>query len=298
MRVLGLILSLLIVEGVSAQQQPQFTMFNSTISMFNPAMTGLEYNHYGAATYRNQWTGFDGAPQTVGWVYETSKLPLHGGLGTTGYFDKIGFQTDLAFNLQYAYHIKLAGLKSLSFGVAAGLRNKTLDADWNLIDLKDPSIPPNGSDITHNINFGLAYVAGGFTLGLSSTQITEPTFEINQGKILSARHYYLHSKYMIRLSPSSVIQPGLLVKTDGVSTQFDVNLQYTYQDTYWAGISYRYDDALCFMAGTDVLGKYRIACAYDMTLSKIANHSQGSVEFLLAVMIGDKRYRRLITPEF
>ena len=55
----------------------------------------------------------------------------------------------------------------------------------------------------------------------------------------------------------------------------------TYHDFYWVGFSWRRTDAVCFMGGVDLKGKFRIGYSYDLTTSYLKAKSQGSHEIVL-----------------
>jgi type IX secretion system PorP/SprF family membrane protein len=76
--------------------------------------------------------------------------------------------------------------------------------------------------------------------------------------------------------------PSLLFKTDGVSWQTDLNLNARYKKRYWAGCSYRYQDAIVLMAGMELKSGLRLGYSYDITTSPLAKYSNGSHE----VMVG------------
>ncbi len=69
-RNLTLILLVISLMGFS-QQEPQFYMFWNNYSMFNPANTGLHYNHFGNMVYRTQRVGIEKQPITFTGIYGT-----------------------------------------------------------------------------------------------------------------------------------------------------------------------------------------------------------------------------------
>ena len=79
-------LALFIISASTAtfgQQDPQFSqnMFNRLHA--NPAYAGSSDGICGTLLYRNQWTGFDGAPKTGLFSIDAPVNFLHGGLGLT-----------------------------------------------------------------------------------------------------------------------------------------------------------------------------------------------------------------------
>ncbi len=63
----------LMVGGVSAQQQPYYTQYILNNFILNPALAGIENYWDFKVSYRNQWVGLQGAPRTL---YLTVNAPL------------------------------------------------------------------------------------------------------------------------------------------------------------------------------------------------------------------------------
>ena len=87
-------------------------------------------------------------------------------------------------------------------------------------------------------------------------------------------------------------------KTDGVSVQTDININTFWQENYWTGLSFRYEDALCFLVGFQVANNLTFAYAFDLVTSKLNTQANGSHEVFLRYSFeldiigrGDTRYR-------
>lgn len=99
------------------------------------------------------------------------------------------------------------------------------------------------------------------------------------------RHYYLMSgfDYPVPGYELFVLKPSVFVKTDGVSAQFDVNMNVEWNNFVWAGASYRSIDAVSVMAGVNtevpgLPGTIRAGYSYDITTSRLIQGSAGSHE--------------------
>ena len=287
MRILFLLIISCFIGRIQAQQEPQLTMYWNNHSLYNPAVSGLFNKHLGVICGRNQWVEFPGNPKTATALYDLKLNPIHGGLGINYIYDQFGFVKNNRINLNYAFHLGFNEGRVLSFGISGGIHSMTIDGSHFIaIDdpANDPAIPKGEvTETKFNSNFRLFYKTGHWKIGLSTTQINKPVFkELNINK---ARHYWLSCTYKYDIGKAFDIQPGVLVKADLISTQVDFNTLLTYKKWYWAGITYRTGDALAFMGGVDIKGKYRVGYSYDYTLSSLANHSKGSHEIILAVML-------------
>jgi type IX secretion system PorP/SprF family membrane protein len=164
----------------SAQQKPYFTQYILNNYILNPALTGIENYTDLKLSYRNQWTGIDGAPVTmylsvhapIGksdyrttatsfamkgenprgkayWEEYTAPEP-HSGVGLIVMSDKTGYITRNSAYLTYAYHRALSARTSISAGFLAGGSKISLDRSkivWATLDPNDPGIGYNGAEL-------------------------------------------------------------------------------------------------------------------------------------------------------
>ena len=284
-----LILVLLASSSYSfAQQDPQFTQFMFDKLSVNPGYAGINNNLCFTGFYRQQWTGFDGAPTTILFQGHAPIKSINSGVGLTLFNDELGQETSNIIRGHYSYHFKNVGTGKLGLGVSIGYVSKSLGNDkWLAIDpvSSDNSIPDNGTTAgTMDFSFGAFYQADKFYVGLSSTHLSEG--EMSDLNIATARHYYLMAGYEYAVSPSFDLLPNILMKSDAASTQIDINVIGMYKDMLWVGVSGRADDAVAPMIGyrhelNDGLAAIRIGYSYDVTLSELNNYSSGSHEIML-----------------
>ena len=275
-----------------AQQDPQFTqnMFNHLA--FNPGFAGSMNMLSATAINRQQWMGLEGNPKTTLFSLHTPVKPLGipSGVGITFMDDRLGFEKNMAFELQYAYRLSL-GSGSLGIGLNAGLLSKALNGKWVIPDsdkhipaTQDPAIPDEQvSTMAFDLGFGLFYSTDRFYAGLSSQHLHQPLIDYGSGAMTRMiRHYYGTVGYLIKLpNPVFEIQPSLYVKTDVASFQADVNAMVIYNKKFWGGVSYRLGDAVAFMAGTELANGMKVGISYDFTTSAIGAYSNGTVEFMV-----------------
>ena len=269
-----------------AQQEPHFTIFWNNYSLYNPAATGLFNKHFASLNGRLQWVNFNKAPKTISAVYDFKWEKINSGIGINYIYDQLGFEKNNKINLTYSYQFNLKKDRVLSSGVSFGILRKSIDySKFITIDSNDPLLNSNTvqRDDLFNINFGLMFKSPHFLFGLSATQLNESESKILHLK--NSRHYYFVCSYNTNAGKNFNIKPIILIKSDIVSTQYDINLLLTYKKRIWTGVSYRIDDAIAFMGGADIKGKYRIGYSYDYTISAFANYSNGSHEVVMALML-------------
>ena len=273
-----------------AQQYYQVTHFMFDKVSINPASAGINDRLCASGIFRNQWTGFGGEPKTGIFNVHAPVEILRGGLGFTYYNDQLGFEQNNIARLSYSYHYNIFGGK-IGVGVSAGIVSKSFDANWVTPDTEatdDQFIPANNAgDMTPDFNFGIYYQGNDFYVGLSSTHLAEG--ELEEVYYQTKRHYWLMAGYEYKglMNGDLDLKPALLVKSDVVSTQLDINLIAEYRNMIWGGLTYRLADAIAPMVGyvhhlnNDSEGVLKIGYSYGVTTSAINQFSSGTHEIAL-----------------
>jgi type IX secretion system PorP/SprF family membrane protein len=290
-----------------AQQDPQFTQFMHSKLIYNPGYAGTSDAICANVLYRQQWVNFPGAPKTalVSFDMPLGNLPI--GIGLNVMSDQIGFDKSLFARLALSYK-RQVGPGNLGIGVDGGILQKSFNGAWITPDGpgQDNAIPgynnggtpgtsPNANlnKMSYDLGFGIYYgIANKMYVGLSSTHLTAQDISANSNvKFALARHYYLVGGYTFDLSPVHALTPNVKVKSDGASTQLDINLTYMYNKTFWFGVSYRMQDAIAPMLGAKFLKtkSLKIGYSYDVTTSKIKGYSSGTHEVMLGYCFNVKK---------
>lgn len=274
-----------------AQQDPQFTQYMFDRLSINPAYAGSTGNICATALMRQQWSGFSGAPRTGLINIHGPINSINSGIGLSVYMDKLGQQNSTMVRLSYAYHFKLTATSTLSLGLYGGLASRSLGNSWVATDpvADDNVIPSVGrSNSGFDMGAGVYYKGPKAWAGLSSTQL--PQTEFKDVSMANVRHYYAQGGFdwWIGGNRMYTLQPSVLVKSDGTSTQFDLSALFLYNDKVWAGASFRTEDAIAPMIGYQhtfagqTSSMLRIGYAYDVTTSELRNYSSGGHEILLS----------------
>jgi type IX secretion system PorP/SprF family membrane protein len=296
-----------------SQQDPQFSQYMHNKMFMNPGYAGMRQALCFSSIYRKQWSGFDGAPQTGVFSGDIYLYPqIHGGVGLNIMWDKLGFETNMRYELAYSFHQNLAG-GVLGIGVQLGAYSKKIGptgsdqwlatTNWQ----QDASIPPQMSKTVFDFGFGLWYQRQNIWFGISSTHL--PATNVQDGSIVVqdpvtatqvthnlayqiARHHFVTGGINLFQGNTWEIRPSFLVKTDGTITTFDLNVTALFNQRFWFGASYRYKDAIIPMVGFQLPnqiatpderpgGGLKIGFAYDYTTSNLKNYENGTFELYL-----------------
>lgn len=284
-----IIIFLVSYRGAEAQQEQHnaHNMFNQL--SYNPAFAGSIGAICATGLVRQQWVGFDGAPKTYSINIQSPLNIVHGGIGASIYQDELGPQKEIGVKLMYAYRTDL-GMGNLGIGASIGFINGSVDFSQfivgeTVIDANDPVLSEHQqvSDMILDFGFGIHYVVPDkFYVALSTTRISEQRSQTLYYQ--TTRHYYLNAGYEFAFpnNPSFVLEPSVLIKSDGVKTQYDAAALLNYNKKVWGGVSYsalRNVDPISVLLGVKIKD-IRIGYAYTIPTSKIG--SSGSHE----VMVG------------
>ena len=299
-KIFTLILGVLSVITVSAQQDPQFSqnMFNKLAN--NPGFAGSRGNIATSVLHRSQWMGVEGAPSTQNFSIDAELPFLYGGVGLNIVKDNIAQFSNLGLQASYAYRTEL-GVGQIGMGMSVGMFQSGVEgSDFKFAQPGDDAIPissVSGSKL--DIGAGVYYNTQDVYIGISSAHMTEPVVEWSDGAQFSLeRHYFLIAGYYHELNPVLSLNPSIYLKSDGATSQLDINTNLIYNNKMWGGVSYRLDEGLILLAGVNVNEDLRFGLGYDVTMLSPLGNS-------LEVMLGynfkinyDKPVSKYKNPRF
>ncbi len=314
MRKIQLLVALLFMLVSSyAQQEAQYTQFMYNKLTLNPAYAGSAGQPCISCLHRSQWIGFEGAPSSQVVNFHMPAFSKKVGFGASLSHDKIGPTHSYSTALMYAYRIKLKkGI--LNIGLRTSLR--FYQVNWTDLEAThggDTDIPTtNTSRLLPNFGTGIYYENEKFYAGISTPNILNNDLShdyliSNSDLGRSRRHLYLMSAYLFKVSGNVKFKPAVLVKyVHNSPVDADLNASFIFMDKLWTGLSYRFGGDAYNGIGesVDLLIQYQISpsiragAAYDFTLSKIRNHSSGTVELQLEYCIQPKKEKPVSNPRF
>ncbi len=282
------------VGSITAQQEVQWTQYMYNKLYFNPGYAGMSDGTCVTGFFRSQWAGFENAPSTSNFNMNIPVSFLGGGLGLNVVNDQLGVMNDVMLGFAYSYHIDI-GKGTLGLGLRGDLMNRSTVGNPNYIAPDgtsgegDAAIVQGGSDgINFDMAFGAYYQSRAFWLSLSSVRLLETTteFSAGQGQIQemnNRRHYFLAGGYNFNIPNTNIIlQPNIMVKSDITQTSFDAGLMATIANRFWAGTAYRLEESFSFMGGFYLTPSLRFGYAYDAGAGPLRTESTGSHEIFVS----------------
>ena len=276
-RIIPVILLLVLVSStVFAQQDPQFTQFFHNQIFNNPGYAGMDPGFRAHMLHRTQWLGNssnvgDGSltPQTQVIAFNAPINRLRSGAAIHAIRDQIGAEVNFSAMGSYAYHLPL-GKGKLSLGVRGGIFSKSLDYDlFRAINPNDPVLR-TGSETQAgaDLGFGAWYKAEKYFVGIAASHLLPTQFDFGtEVENALSRHFYVNAGYNFEAGYVWTITPQVLLKYDENVFQPEGAVIANYQNKFFGGMTYRYEDAVAAVVGLGLMKDQSLRFSYSMDLT-------------------------------
>jgi len=276
--VITFLLIISITREQFAQHNTLHTQYMLNPVVLNPAYAGMEEALSCALTYRRQWMGFAGAPETYAL---SAHMPLRRkqfNVGLIAQQDNIAVLRRTQLELLYAYRLH-AGKISLAAGFSPGVH--MIQNNWSQVTTTDPgdmSYMGVERSIAWQAGFGFYASTKRAFLGLSSRALITKQSVLSPGE----QPVLLYTGYKFGDPEKIGVTASALARTiPGNYFQADVNVLAQFRNLVGAGISYRIKDAVAGILSLTLNEQLHFGYSYDHTLSNIGNYSSGTHELLL-----------------
>jgi type IX secretion system PorP/SprF family membrane protein len=266
-------------------------MFNDFV--INPAIAGV-YDYYQIRTnHRFQWVGLLDPPMTNSISFYGPHAKLDMGYGGYVYNDVTGPTSRTGVTGSYAYNIAVTGDVRLSMGLYASIMQYRVDGtQLNPADVSDPSIlSVVSTSYMPDAGIGLYLYADKFYVGLSVAQLLNNSvtiFDNKDGVNRLKTHMNLIGAYRFWIDEDWLIEPSLMIKgTAPKELSFDITARVEWQKMLWAGISYRYQDAVGILLGYSFDEMLFFGYSYDIGISELSKYNTGSHELMIGYRFND-----------
>jgi len=278
---------------------PVYSQYMLNGLALNPAYAGSRDALNISAGYRNQWVGFEGAPESQTFSMHTPLRNQKVALGLLIFNEQVDVRNNISIFSNYAWRFN-TGSGRLALGLKGGLTIR--NANWNKVRVHDPgdiSFTESSQDIIPNFGFGVYYHTNHFFTGASIPLFLSDSLSNGNVKV-----YHDHNNYNYLFTSGVVIgrggfkaKPSILVKYDVQNpVQLDANLSFIFGDFLWIGGSYRIEDTLVGLLKFQVNERLRIGYTYDYSTGALNKYNNGSHEIMI---IYDFIYRsRAVNPRY
>lgn len=304
--ILSLVLLGIWATALKAQQLPLHTQYLYNKLAYNPGYAGGEESIQATALYRNQWIGLEGAPTALNLSVHGRAMGANGSLGLQMHNYSVGISDFTSIEGIYAYRLR-TGAGQLSIGASVSMRHMATDfGDERLVGTtsvsQDPSV--NSSRLTQwkpNFGLGLYYEQDRFFVGLSSPRLIRQELGFVEDELLDSKetpHYFLMAGYAFVLSSDlELLAQSAMRTTENSPFDADLSAVLRWQSILDFGLNYRFGgresgfgDSIDLLASWQFHTQFRLGIAYDMSIGRLRDAQDGSLELML-------QYRGLSTRE-
>ena len=279
--------------SIYGQQDPNYTQYMYNTMTVNPAYVVSSDNFNITANYKAQFTGIDGAPETINLGLETP-VTYNVGLGLNITRDALGPSEDLNIDGNFSYSINMSERTYLSFGLKAGFRVLNVDFRKGIFD------NPNDPAFMNNINNQFLGILGAgaylfsedWYLGLSTPNFFSQEYYNEEDTMVDTEelHMYLIGGYIFDIGGNTKFKPAVLFDyTEGAPLRANLSANFLFLDKFTAGIGYSLDASVSGLAGFQVSDNIFIGYAYDYNTSDFNQYNDGSHEILIKFSLARRR---------
>lgn len=295
-KIVFILILIVCISSAYSQFDAQYSQYMLNQTAFNPAAVGESGMIDVIGRHRIQWVGMPNGGRTTNFSIN-SPLKIqktNHGLGVSFYNEKVGLFINQGLHLQYAFKQKI-GKGVLSIGPEIGYISLGFNGDsvkthpityGKYHDLTSDGDIPQGavSGMSFDLGIGAWYSTPKSYIGVSYKHLNQP--EVNWGETTGFKQngllFFTGGTSTSIADTKIVIKPSTLFKTDFTTWIFDLTGKMEYDDKYWGGLSYRFQDAVVLFGGINIAGGLSIGYSYDLPTTQIINGSTGSHEIVLA----------------
>ncbi len=325
-KTLVLILSLLLLEGVNAQDVI-YSQFYANPVYLNPALAGAKLCQRITLNYRNQWPDIKKGYVSYSATWDQQYDKIAGALGVIVNADMGGAGIYNRFSASgiYSYRLQASRYIVLNAAIQAGYLQYRLD--WNKlifgdqIDIHTGYLEPTRENLPPKLNIGNADFSAGllggykesFYFGIAVNHLTQPDMAFYDGSTNRLRlRWTVHSGILIdffqgmegedlrnfSISPNVVyVQQGNFHQLNG---GMYINM-FPFVGGVWLRHTFGNPDAVIVLLGCQQKN-FKLGYSFDYTVSSLSLKSGGAHEISLTwsfhKSIDPNRFHEMRNPEF
>ena len=300
-RIYYIIISLISLSGLQAQDFPLHTQYMYNKAAINPAVVGVKGKIGLLLMHRQQWVNVDGAPMTSDLAFEYPFEKIAFGLGLN--YDQLGPLNQYTGNFQFSYNLEMSFTTFLSLGLTAGVYNRQLNMDkLNIFDPTEEIFSKDLSTFDFNVGVGAFIYSEIWYIGLSIPNLNMQKYYPDlQLQDKHPFHAYAMGGYNFMLNNHGMtFQPSAIVRYAyqlPVSAELSVNMQWN--ESLTTGLAYRLNSAYSLLVGFNVSRQLHIGYAFDWDQNPIYKVNYGSHELVLRIYLTrDENSLRFQSPRF
>lgn len=307
-KALGILVIALTAFTSNAQQDPMYTQYMFNTQTINPAYAGTWESVGFMALARNQWTGWNGAPETFTFSLQAPLRNERVALGLNVIGDKVGQGQVKRFDISadYSYLVPISERTNLRLGLKGGFVNYSNNLeDYNIIDPNDPKFIGRINSFKPNFGVGAFLYSKRAYVGFSVPRVLNVKLDSDmQSAAVQAeiRHYFLIAGAVFDLGEDVKFKPTMLTKASftsetGTPLQMDFSGNFLIKEKLWLGAMYRTGSSYGFIAQWIFDKKLRVGYAIDFATNNIKHHNNGTHEIMVSYELKFRK-EEVVSPRY
>jgi len=282
----ALLIALVSLSDIAAQQDPHYTQYMYNMNIMNPAYAGSKENLSIGLLYRKQWVEIEDAPTTYTFSGH-SPIGKNVGVGLSIISDEIGPIQEQNVYADFSYTLNLGGEHILALGLKAGGTFHKVDFSKVIPTLPNPSDGVFGNNISNaylNMGIGAFYYTEKYYVALSVPNMLNAKHLDYDGRKYGneTQHYFLTGGYVFDVAPTIKFKPFVMIKSAfNAPTSIDLSTNFLFNEKFEAGITYRLEDSFGAMVNYVINPNLRIGYAYDHVVSDLNITTPSSHEIIM-----------------
>lgn len=257
--------------GAFAQTESPSSQLLVQPRLINPSYGANLQRIEGSLLYKNQWSGFDGAPQIINFNARVPVKKLFG-LGLLGNYEKSGFRKNTLIGLTADVDIRLGHESWLNFGLHLGAGMKRFDLSHAVSEVGEVI----GENFDQNYfvgGYGLSWVWKNLEIG-ASNYISFLGEE--EGEMYNV---YVHGEYRLHFGNKWVLRPVVLYSYNNQWKNWvEPGVFCSYNNWLTLGVSDRIDEHVTFTVLLRIIDHLSLSYSYDVNTGNVRKLASSSHE--------------------
>ena len=279
-----IMLVLLVVNSLNAQQDPSFTLYQYNMNVINPAYAGIyDYSELNI-NFRSQWVNLEDGPETQS---VSLGIPINNkvGVGLSIVSDQIFVLKETDLYIDFSYRVPISDNTNLYMGIKAG--GSFINIDLNSLGvMNDPVFTENVSQFNPNVGIGFLLKSDKFYINLAAPHLLKSKrYEKDGVAVTNATdklHAYLGAGYTLSLNENVDLTPSIMSRlVAGSPASIDLTGTIDLYKTIELGVSYRLDESVSGIGLLKLADWVHFGYAYESTTTAVKDYSKGSHEIML-----------------
>lgn len=287
-----LILLFLTYISTFAQSIADYTVFNYSLNLANPAFAGKNGKTQIITNYKKIWAGIDNSLYVSAISFST-QFNNGIGLGVNVIHDDLYLYNETIASLDLSYGVKLNDNNDLLFGLKA--QGSFFNADLNRINTQianDPLFSNQNNSFRPNFSIGMVIRNENYFAHLAFLDILKDNrFEGDSKLINNTNNLRVNTGggYYTNLNDKMSLTSTLLVRfIEGSPLSFDVTSMLQFYKKFNVGFTYRWNNAVMGNILIDTTPWMQLGYSYGLSTNDLIKHNNGTHEFFLKIHFNKK----------